>query len=142
MTLQSATISDFASDYNGKLCVLGCFDTLCASTFPVVHPQCSVAVRVIFQPEDAGKHEFTIRCIDPNGGDCMPPLSATVDVAFPSSFAPFVSRNMVFTLQRVKFERQGLYRWLVIHKGQATLSTIPLRVTMYDGSRGATGPAG
>ena len=141
MTLQSATVSDFASDYNGKLCVLGCFDTLCASAFPVVHPQCSIAVRVIFQPEDAGKHEFTMLCTDPSGADCMPPLSAVVDVAFPSSFAPFVSRNIVFTLQRVKFERQGLYRWHVVHQG-LTLASIPLRVTQYDGSRGATGPAG
>ena len=141
MTLQTATVSDFASDYNGKLCILGCFDTLCATTFPVVHPQCSLAVRVIFQPEDAGRHEFTVRCTDPAGADCLPPMSAAVDVSFPSSFAPFVSRNMVFTLQRVKFDRHGLYRWQVIHKGQ-TLATIPLRVTQYDGSRGATGPAG
>jgi hypothetical protein len=141
MTLQSATVSDFASDYQGKLCVLGCFDTLCASSFPVVHPQCSIAVRLVFQPEDAGKHEFTVRCVDPTGGDCMPPMPAQVDVAFNSTFIPFVSRNIVFTLQRVKFERQGLYRWFIDHRGK-TIATIPLRVTQFDGSRGATGPAG
>ncbi|MBE7495445.1 MAG: hypothetical protein HS117_10895 [Verrucomicrobiaceae bacterium] len=141
MQLQSATVSDFASDYQGKLCVLGCFDTLCASSFPVVHPQCSLAVRLIFQPEDAGTHEFVIRCLDPDGAECMPPMPAHVEVAFNSTFIPFVSRNIIFTLQRVKFERPGFYRWLLVHQDQ-TLATIPLRVTQFDGSRGATGPAG
>ena len=141
MNLQSATVSDFASDYQGKLCVLGCFDTLCASAFPVVHPQCSLAVRLVFQPEDAGKHEFTVRCIDPSGADCMPPMPAPVEVTFNSTFIPFVSRNIVITLQRVKFERQGLYRWTVEHQGK-TIATLPLRVTQFDGSRGAIGPAG
>ena len=141
MTLQSATVSDFASDYNGKLCVLGCFDTLCASTFPVVHPQCSIAVRLVFQPEDAGHHEFIVRCVDPAGGECMPPMPAPVEVSFTSTFIPFVSRNIIFTLQRVKFDRQGLYRWLVDYQGK-TIATIPLRVTPFDNSRGAVGPAG
>lgn len=72
----------------------------------------------------------------------MPPMPAHIDVAFTSTFTPFVSRNMVFTLQRVKFERQGLYRWLLLHQG-TTIATIPLRVTQMDGtSRGAVGPAG
>jgi hypothetical protein len=141
MNLQSATVSDFASDYQGKLCVLGCFDTLCASAFPVVHPQCSIAVRLVFQPEDAGRHEFTVRCLAPGGAECMPPMQAPVEVSFSSSFIPFVSRNLIFTLQRVKFDRQGLYRWTVEHQGK-TIATIPLRVTLFDGSRGADGPAG
>lgn len=141
MTLQSATVSDFASDYNGKLCVLGCFDTLCASTFPVVHPQCSIAVRLVFQPEDAGHHEFIVRCIDPSGANLMDPMPAPVEVSFTSTFIPFVSRNIIFTLQRVKFDRQGLYRWLVDYQGK-TIATIPLRVTQFDNSRGAVGPAG
>lgn len=141
MTLQSATVSDFASDYNGKLCVLGCFDTLCASTFPVVHPQCSIAVRLVFQPEDAGHHEFIVRCIDPSGANLMDPMPAPVEVSFNSTFIPFVSRNIIFTLQRVKFDRQGLYRWLVDYQGK-TIATIPLRVTQFDNSRGAVGPAG
>jgi len=141
MTLQSATVSDFASDYNGKLCVLGCFDTLCASSFPVVHPQCSIAVRLVFQPEDAGHHEFIVRCIDPSGANLMDPMPAPVEVSFTSTFIPFVSRNIIFTLQRVKFDRQGLYRWLVDYQGK-TIATIPLRVTQFDNSRGAVGPAG
>jgi hypothetical protein len=68
-------------------------------------------------------------------------MPAQLDVTFPSSFIPFVSRNIVYTLQRLKFERQGLYRWLVQHQDD-TLASIPLRVTLFDERRSATGPAG
>ena len=67
MNIQLAIVCDFAADYQGKLCIQGAFDTLCAQTFPVVHPQCSIAVRAVFQAEDAGMHEFVIRCVDPDG---------------------------------------------------------------------------
>jgi len=141
MTIQLAAVCDFADDYQGKLCVQGVFDTICALTFPVVHPQCSIAVRAIFQSEDTGKHEFVIRCVDPDGKECLPPMSVKLEVSFPASFVPFVSRNIVCSLQGLKFERQGVYRWLVQHKND-TLASIPLRVTLFDERRSSTGPAG
>lgn len=141
MNIQLATVCDFAADYQGKLCIQGAFDTLCAQNFPVVHPQCSIAVRVIFMPDDAGRHEFVIRTVDPEGNECMPQMPCVLDVTFPSAFIPFVSRNIVYSLQRVKFDRQGLHRWLVQHKGE-TLASIPLRVTLFDDRRSTTGPAG
>lgn len=141
MHVQLATLCDSASDYSGKLCILGAFDTLCSREFPVVHPQCSLVIRLIFEPADAGRHPFIIRCIDPAGSECLPPFDPVIDVAFPSNFAPFVTRNIVLNLQRLGIERQGVYRWLIETGGQ-TLATIPLRVTLFDESRSATGPAG
>jgi hypothetical protein len=64
-----------------------------------------------------------------------------IDVAFPSNFAPFVTRNIVLNLQQLRIERQGLYRWIIQMAGE-TLTTIPLRVTLFDEARSATGPAG
>ncbi len=142
MNIQIAAVCDYAADYNGKLCIQGAFDTLCAQNFPVVHPQCSIAVRITFLPEENGRHDFVIRCVDPDGKDCLPPTPPIpLDVKFPSSFTPFVSRNIVFSLQHLKFERQGLHRWLV-QRQQETLAEIPLRVTLFDHRRSATGPAG
>lgn len=141
MQVQLATLCDSASDYGGKLCLLGAFDTLCSREFPVVHPQCSLVIRLTFEPSDAGRHQFMIRCMDPAGVECLPPFDPVIDVAFPSNFAPFVTRNIVLNLQRLRIERQGVYRWL-IQTGDQTLSSIPLRVTLFDDSRSATGPAG
>ena len=141
MYIQLATLCDSAADYNGKLCLLGAFDTLCSREFPVVHPQCALVVRLTFAPEDAGRHQFIIRCLDPAGQECLPPFDPVIDVAFPSNFAPFVTRNIVLNLQRLRIERQGLYRW-IIQRGEEVLSEIPLRVTLFDESRSATGPGG
>ncbi len=141
MTVQLASLCDSASDYAGKLCMLGAFDTLCSREFPVVHPACALVVRLIFEPNDSGRHQFMIRCIDPAGQECIPPFDPVVDVSFPSNFVPFVTRNIVLNLQRLRIERQGVYRWLV-QLGDQTLASIPLRVTLFDESRSTTGPAG
>ncbi len=141
MTIQIATLCDSASDYNGKLCILGAFDTLCAREFPVVHPACALVVRLVFEPADAGHHAFVIRCMDPSGKECVPPFEPLVEVGFPGAFVPFVTRNIVLNLQRLRVEKPGLYRWVVTLGGR-TLATIPLRVTLFDESRSATGPAG
>lgn len=141
MTVQLATLCDSASDYSGKLCILGAFDTLCAREFPVVHPHCSLVIRLMFEPMDTGHHAFLIRHIDPVGKDCLPPFPSPVDVNFPSNFVPFVTRNIVLNLQGLRIERQGVYRWVLELAGNV-LFTIPLRVTLFDESRSTIGPAG
>ena len=133
--------ADAASDYQGKLSLLGAFDTLCARELPVVHPQCSLALRICYDPEEAGRHQMRISCVDPSGNECLPPFEPVIDVALPSPFLPFVTRNIVLNLQRVKFDKAGLYRFIV-ESGDRRLISIPLRVTLYDETRSATGPAG
>jgi hypothetical protein len=141
MQILLATLCDSAADYQGKLSLLGAFDTLCARELPVVHPQCSLAIRICYDPQDAGRHQMRIRCVDPSDQECLPPFDPVVDVAFPSPFLPFVTRNLVLNLQRVKFDRAGLHRFIVEDNGR-TLISIPLRVTLYDDPRSASGPAG
>lgn len=141
MTVQMATLCDSASDYAGKLCILGAFDTLCAREFPVVHPHCSLIIRLIFEPQDAGRHTFTIRCSDASGQDVLPPLDSVVDATFPSQFMPFVTRNIVLNLQHLRIEKQGVYRWTIETAG-VTLASIPLRATLFEDPRAAVGPAG
>ena len=142
MQVLLATLCDSAADYQGKLSLLGAFDTLCARELPVVHPQCSLAIRICYDPQDAGRHQMKIRCVDPSDQECLPPFEPVVDVSFPSPFLPFVTRNLVLNLQRVKFDRAGLHRFLVEDNGR-TLISIPLRVTLYDDPRSAAaGPAG
>lgn len=142
MQVLLATLCDSAADYQGKLSLLGAFDTLCARELPVVHPQCSLAIRICYDPQDAGRHQMRIRCVDPSDQECLPPFEPVVDVSFPSPFLPFVTRNLVLNLQRVKFDRAGLHRFLVEDNGR-TLISIPLRVTLYDDPRSAAaGPAG
>jgi hypothetical protein len=141
MQLLLATLCDSAADYNGKLCVLGAFDTLCAPQFPVVHPQCSLAVRLLFAPRDVGQHPMSIQMLDESGKAIMPPFTPTLDVTFPPGAVPFVTRNLVLNLQRLRFDDPGVYHFHIALNG-AEIIALPLRVTRFEELRAASSPAG
>ncbi len=141
MKLLIATLCDSAADYQGKLCVLGAFDTLCAPQFPVVHPQCSLAVRLLFDSDDRGRHDMAIRLVDEDDREVMPTFTPVMDVTFPAGNVPFVSRNLVLNLQRLRFEKPGIYSFEITLKGELVIS-LPLHVTRLSEMRGNIGPAG
>ena len=72
MEVLTALIADSASDYQGKLCVLGSFDTICARQYPAIHPHCSIALRLLFRTGDEGKHVIQISFIDQDGKQVLP----------------------------------------------------------------------
>lgn len=141
MQLQLITLCDSASDYQGKLCVLGSFDTLCAREFPVVHPQCSLAMRWLFEPADVGRHQLGVELRDDTAKLVMPAFTPLLDVSFPPGAVPFVTRNVVMNLQRMRFEREGVYRFFVLLDGQ-DVTSLPVRVTRFENMRAPNLPAG
>ncbi len=141
MQLLLATLCDSAADYQGKLCVLGAFDTLCSPQFPVVHPQCSLAIRLLFYPPDAGRHHMSIQLVDDAGSSIMPAFTPQVDVVMPPGSVPFVTRNLVLNLQRLRFEKPGVYRFEISMDCQEVVS-LPLRVARLEEMRPTMGPAG
>lgn len=129
MDVQVATLCDSASDYNGKMCVLGTFDTICSKQVPVIHPHCALALRVCFQPGDEGSHRFVIRFIDADGKAVMPQLqSDTVEISLPRD-AYFLTKNIVINMQRLKFDRVGLFS-IDISVDDSILARVPLRVML------------
>jgi hypothetical protein len=137
-----ATICDFAADYQGKLCILGSFDTLCAREFPVTHPQCSFALRLCFDPEDRDQVDLSIRALGPEDENIMPPFPASIEAAFPPGSPPFITRNIVLNLQRVKFDKPGLYRFIV-ERDEEEIASVPLRVMLFQNEqRHPSGPFG
>ena len=141
MQLHLITLCDSATDYQGKLCILGTFDTLCAREFPVVHPQCSLAIRMLFDPVDVGQHQVRIELKNEAGLSIMPAFTPVLDVSFPPGTVPFVSRNLVLNLQRLHFEKAGTYYFVFALNGDE-IATLPLRVTRFDEMRAANLPAG
>jgi hypothetical protein len=129
-----ATLCDFAADYNGKLSIMGAFDTLCARDFPVVHPQCAFALRMCFDHEDQGQHEFNLRLLGTEDEDVVPPCPVPVEMRFPPNAPPFITRNVVLNFQRIKFDKQGLYRFVVERNGKE-IQSVPLRVMLYQEPR-------
>lgn len=126
MNIQMAVLCDAATDYSGKLNILGTFDTIFSGQFPAVHPQCSIALRVIFNKMEEGKHQLKINFVDEDGKSIMPPIDAPLDVIVPGD-STFISRNLVINIQGLKFEQAGLFSIDLALDGRHEAS-IPLAV--------------
>src|SRR5438093_8363705 len=109
MHIQVAVLCDAATDDNGKMNLLGAFDTIYTQQLPAVHPQCSIALRVTFFSGDEGKHNLQINFVDADGRSIMqnfPPMP--IEVVLPDDIH-FGTRNFIVNIQQLKFENPGLY---------------------------------
>ncbi len=126
MNIQVAVLCDAATDDNGKLNLLGAFDTIYTQQLPAVHPQCSFALRITFGGEDEGSHTLRLNFVDADGRPMMPHIDIPLQVALPGD-SHFVTRNFIVNIQQLKFERAGLYSMDLLLDGQVQAS-IPLLV--------------
>ena len=108
MNIQMAVLCDAATDDNGKLNILGSFDTIYAPQLPAVHPQCAVALRVTFMSGDEGERKLKLNFVDADGHPIMPPINIPVTVALPDD-AHFLTRNFIVNIQQLKFAEVGVY---------------------------------
>ena|ERR1041384_1139994 len=109
MNIQVAVLCDAATDNNGKLNLLGAFDTIYTQQLPAIHAQCSIALRATFSNTEEGAHKLTINFVDEDGRSIMPNFPPIpVDVLVPEE-AHFISRNFIVNLQQLKFETPGFY---------------------------------
>lgn len=129
MEIQVAALCDSAADYGGKLCLIGTFDTILSHNFPFLHPQCSIALRLIFREDDEGVFPIKIAIVDEDGKLLAPPIEASLEVKIPDD-AVFATRNVVFNLQHLKFERAGYYSIDIAIKGRQAAG-IPFRIAPF-----------
>ena len=126
MNVQIAVLCDAATDYAGKLNLLGTFDTIVTQQLPAVHPQCSVALRIVFSKVEEGQHKVKMNFVDEDGRFVMPSIDIPVDVMLPPD-ASFVARNFLINIQQLKFEKPGQYAIDIAVDGRQETS-IPLQV--------------
>jgi hypothetical protein len=129
MEIQTALLCDSAAAYEGKLCVLGAFDSIWAGQFPAAHHHCAVAVRAITRDEDVGPHQLQARFVDPDGNcvlpDCGPVIHLECTPVPDETY--FLSRNFIFNINGLPLPAPGQYRIDITFDG-AVLAQIPLQV--------------
>jgi len=130
MNIQAALLCDAATDDNGKLNLLGAFDTIYTPKMPAVHPQCAVALRATFLSDDEGDRKLTLNFINADGRPIMQGIELPVPVALPDD-AHFLTRNFIINIQQLKFNEPGLYSVDVRLDGNPQAS-IPLLVKLVD----------
>ena len=127
MNIQVAVLCDAATDDNGKLNLLGAFDTIYTQQLPAVHPQCSIALRVTFSHEDEAAHKLRLNFVDADGRPIMPSaIDIPVEVVMPAD-SHFATRNFIVNIQQLKFDGPGLYSIDISLDGR-TQTSIPLLV--------------
>jgi hypothetical protein len=126
MNIQVAVLCDAATDDNGKLNLLGSFDTIYAPQLPAVHPQCAVALRVTFMSGDVGERKLKLNFVNADGRAIMPPIEIPVTVTLPDD-AYFLTRNFIVNIQQLKFTEAGLYS-VDIRLDDESRANIPLQV--------------
>lgn len=128
MNVQIAVLCDAATDYNGKLNLLGTFDTVLTHQMPAVHPQCSVALRIVFEKIEEGPHRVKMNFVDEDGKFIMPSIEMPFDVALPAD-ASLLARNFIVNIQQLKFDKPGQYAIDIAIDGRHETG-IPLQVKL------------
>jgi hypothetical protein len=129
MDIQIAVLCDAAMDSAGKLSLLGAFDTISAARMPAIHPQCAIALRLVFQKIEEGAHKLKLNFVNEDGRPVMPSIDMPVQVDLPED-ATFASRNFIVNIQRLEFAAPGLYSADIALDGRHTAS-IPLLVKLH-----------
>lgn len=126
MQIEIFALCDAATADFGKLNMLGVFDAIWGSQFPVVHPQCYIAIRVRFEKIEAGQHLVAINFIDMDGRSIIPQQQGVLTVNFPEGERT-ISANLIFGIQGLKLDRVGEYSIDLAIDGQQK-SSLPLFV--------------
>jgi hypothetical protein len=130
MNIQVAVLCDAATEDNGKLNLLGSFDTIYAPQLPAVHPQCAVALRVTFMSGDEGARQLKLNFVNADGRSIMPSIEIPVAVALPDD-VHFLTRNFIVNIQQLKFAEAGLYS-VDVRLDDKSQGNIPLSIKLAE----------
>ncbi len=128
MDIEVFALCDAATEAGGKLNILGAFDCLYAHKFPVMHPQCSVALRMRFSRIEEGTHKIRINFVDEDGKAVLPGLNANTDIKFKEE-QQYVVSNLILNIHNLKIEKAGRYSIDLAINGKSEKS-LPLFVKM------------
>jgi hypothetical protein len=119
------TFCDFAQENGGKLTIVGTFDTIISRSFPCIHPQLSVVIRLRFDLWEFGNHNFRIETHDLNGETCIETINGNVEVKGVGN-ASAVS-HLMFSISNLQIKNPGLVNF-TLYVDNKELGSIPLYV--------------
>lgn len=122
MQIPIATLCDSAADYQGKMVIMGTFDSILSREFPAKFRQCSLALRISATKEESGEHALGIRFLKDDGTEVIKPMETRIDVNLPEGGTPFITRNLILPLAGLEIPSSGLYRIEIILDGETSLA--------------------
>lgn len=127
MNVALAVLADAANvSQDGKLNILGTFDTIFSDSFPTIHPQCQLVLRLTAKPAESGRtRRITVKLLD---ADARELLALEGEVKVPERKGPGeIKINSLLSLQNLQFTKPGDYTFNILidddQKGE-----VPFRV--------------
>ncbi len=122
-----AVLADSANiSREGKLNILGIFDTIHAATFPAVHPHMQLVIKFDAPSADAGKAKtLDIKFMDEDG-KLLFEIHGNLTLG-PGRSGERFKFDHILTVNGLKFERAGSYEFKIFVDGR-DLKEVPLRV--------------
>lgn len=122
MNIETFLICDAATDSQGKLNILGAFDSIYTKKLPAIHRACSIALRIRFSKLEEGEHKINITIMDEDGNKVVPDLKGNLNLQIGDDVNS-KSINLIMNLQGLQLKNYGEYSidLNVDGKQQATL---------------------
>ncbi len=109
MNIEIFSVCDFAADYGqGKLNLMGTFDTINAPALPFKLPHCAVAARLRIGNHEEGKHDFKIKFLDGHGKPFQQELSGQMGV-MKNPHNDYATVNIALNIGGLTFAKPGKY---------------------------------
>lgn len=108
MQIEVFSLCDAATTGEGKLNMLGAFDTLWVKKVPLVYPHCTVALRIRFQSSEGSQHKVSVKFVDADGKHMIPATNGVINIDY-SDGRKSASANLILNIQGLKIERFGEY---------------------------------
>lgn len=108
MKVDIFTLCDSAQEYNGKLIIVGTFNSIYAKEFPTLHPEFALVARVVFGEDEKGVHNIDFS-IKKNGEEVyiMPPGQMTADTTNTKGKDAII--NVVVKGNNIPIQSEGTY---------------------------------
>jgi hypothetical protein len=136
MNFEASLICDSASEYpQGKLCILGAFDTIGALQAPVKYPHCAVVFRLRFERGEEGKRVIRLVLIDEDGRPVGLQVDGEINVVS-NAMAASGALNLILNINDLTLQKFGAYRFDFFINGEHKTS-IPLHVVQANQAKKA-----
>jgi hypothetical protein len=123
MNVELLVIADGANtDAGGKLNIFGIWDTVGAPAAPLVHPACTVALKMRFEKIEEGQKALKIAIVDADGREVFPTLTSNIQVRVPQN-SPSGTLQILLQIQQLTLPHFGEYEVNVALDGRVVGST-------------------
>lgn len=129
MDIEIFALCDAATDYFGKLNILGTFDTFNFKELPGHFPHCAVALRIRFSKIEEGSHKIKINFVDVDGRPFMKEVNGEINIRVPSE-RPSGIANLILGVNNLKFEKAGQYVVDLAIDGKQ-IQSLPIFVSLH-----------